>query len=132
VSRTSHWLVAHGRWVVGVVVAMSVALGLLAAGTRFAFRYPDLLPQAHPFISVHNRYHRNFSEANVLTVMIEAREGTIFTAPILRTRYALTDAVEALPGVNNDQVDSLAHRSTRWVRARAGGLLEGGPVRGRP
>src|SRR5262249_61946430 len=88
----------------------------------------DLLPQGHPFIAVHNRYHRNFSEANTLTVMVEAREGTIFTVPILTTIFHLTDAVDMLPGVNHDQVVSVPHRMTRWARGRAGGLIESDPI----
>src|SRR5205823_5314996 len=82
---------------------------------RLEFRAGDLLPQGHPFIAVHNRYHRNFSEANALTVMLEARSGTIFTAPILATIFRATEAVDRLPGVNHDQVTSVAHRMTPWT-----------------
>src|SRR5213594_3378260 len=116
------WLVAHARWVV------SVALGLAAMRLSLEFHAGDLLPQGHPFIAVHNRYHRNFSEANTLTVMVEAREGTIFTVPILTTIFHLTDAVDGLPGVNHDQVVSVAHRMTRWAHVRAGGVIASDPI----
>src|SRR5215831_8320266 len=76
-ARLGAWLVAHDRLVVGGVLAVTVALAIVAARVRFDFRYADLLPENHPFMEVQNRYHRNFSEANVLTVMIEARTGTI-------------------------------------------------------
>src|SRR5437879_5222221 len=122
------WLVGHARWVVTAVVVVSVGLGLAAMRLPLEFHAGDLLPQGHPFIAVHNRYHRNFSEANTLTVMVEAREGTIFTAPLLTTIYRVTDAVEGLPGVNHDQVTSVAHRSTRWARVRAGGMIESDPI----
>src|SRR5213594_3834907 len=120
------WLVAHARWVV------SVALGLAAMRLSLEFHAGDLLPQDHPFIAVHNRYHRNFSEANTLTVMVEAREGTIFTIPLLTTIYRVTEAIDALPGVNHDQVTSVAHRSTRWARVRPGGMIASEPIMLRP
>jgi len=77
-SRLGTWLVAHSRdrphghgRVRGV-----------RAPLRLDFRYGDLLPQGHPFMEVHNRFRQNFGEANVLTVMIEARSGTIFRSEI--------------------------------------------------
>ncbi len=127
-TRVGAWLVAHGRWVVGGVLVVSLALGSAAAGLRLEFRPADLLPQGHPFMEVHNRWHKNFSETNVLTVMVEARTGTIFTAPILATIYRVTQAVDRLPGVNHDQIDSMAHRSARWLRVRAGGYMGSEPI----
>jgi predicted RND superfamily exporter protein len=127
-NRLAEWLIAHGRLVVAAVVLVSLVLGALAFRLRFEFRYGDMLPQNHPFIQVHNEYHRNFSEANVLTVMVEAREGSIFTVPILNKIYQLTGRVDRLPGVNHDQVTSVAHRSTRWSRVSAGSFIEAGPI----
>ena len=90
-TRLAAWLVARGPWVIGAVVIVSVVLGLSAARVELAFRDADLLPQDHPFIAVHNRWHKNFSEANVLTVMVAAREGTIFTVPILTKIWQVTE-----------------------------------------
>src|SRR5437667_305430 len=130
--RLVAWLIGHGGRVVAGVLVVSLALGLAAVRLELGFREGDLLPQGHPFIAVHNRYHRNFSEANVLSVMLEARSGTIFTAPILATIYRATEAVDALPGVNHDQVTSVAHRSTRWARVRPGGMIAREPIVLRP
>src|SRR5438552_4626275 len=130
--RLVAWLIGHGGRVVAGVLVVSLALGLAAVRLELGFREGDLLPQGHPFIAVHNRYHRNFSEANVLSVMLEARSGTIFTAPILATIYRATEAVDALPGVNHDQVTSVAHRSTRWARVRPGGMIASEPIVLRP
>jgi predicted RND superfamily exporter protein len=127
VDRLIDWLLARRRWVVGAVVLVSLALGLAGAGLRLAFRHADLLPQGHPFIETHNACHRNFSEANVLTAMVRAREGTIFTAPILATIWHVTEAVDRLPGVSHDQASSVAHRATRWARVGAGGLIAAVP-----
>src|SRR5437870_6746875 len=131
-NRLVAWLIAHGGRVVGGVLLVSLGLGLEAGRLKLEFREGDLLPQGHPFIAVHNRYHRNFSEANVLTVMLEARSGTIFTAPILATVFRATEAVDRLPGVNHDQVTSVAHRSTRWARVRPGGMIASEPIILRP
>jgi hypothetical protein len=126
VTRLADWLIARRLWVLAAIVVTTAGLGVAALGLRLEFREADLLPQGHPFIEVHNRYHRNFGEANVLTVMVQAREGTIFSLPVLSLLYRLTEIVDGLPGVNHDQVSSLAHRMTRWVRVFPnGGMLTG-------
>ena len=65
VQHVLAWLIAHVRWIVTAVVVTSIGLGLAAMRLPLEFHAADLLPQGHPFIAVHNRYHRNFSEANV-------------------------------------------------------------------
>jgi hypothetical protein len=60
---------------VGAVVAVTLASARRRARPRRLPGYEDL-PQGHP-LWVHRCYHRTFSEANVLTIMIEARAGTI-------------------------------------------------------
>ncbi len=127
-NRFAAWLVAHGRAIAALVLVLSAVLGAIGSQLRFDFRTADLLPQGHPFIAVHNRFHRNFTEANVLTVMVEARDGSIFTPEHLATVWDVTNAVDALPGVNHNQVESIAHRDTRWVRSLPGGRIDSGPV----
>src|SRR5262245_61686394 len=109
-ARLAAWLVAPERLVVAAVLAETLAFAVFAARLEMDFHPGDLLPQGHPFIEIHNRFHENFGEANVLSVMIEARSGTIFTPEILNTIYRATEAVDRLPGVNHDQIDSLASR----------------------
>ena len=65
--RLVAWLIGHGGRVVAGVLVVSLALGLAAVRLELGFREGDLLPQGHPFIAVHNRYHRNFSEATTTT-----------------------------------------------------------------
>lgn len=131
-SRFVTWLIAHGRWVFATVLAVSLVFGAAALTLRLEFRPGDLLPQKHPFIAVHNQYHRDFTETNVLTVMLEARHGTVFTPAILTTLWKATQAVDALPGVNHDQVTSIAHRSARWGKALPGGIVASDPMMIRP
>jgi predicted RND superfamily exporter protein len=131
-SRLGTWLVAHSRLVVGIVLAVTVAFAVFALQLRLDFRYGDLLPQGHPFMEVHNRFRQNFGEANVLTVMIEARSGTIFTPEILTTIYRATEAVDRLPGVNHDQIDSLGSRFVRVIQVQSGGRMTGDPVMSGP
>jgi predicted RND superfamily exporter protein len=131
-ARLAAWLVAHGRLVVAAVLGVTLVFAVFAARLEFDFHPGDLLPQGHPFMEVHNRFHENFGEANVLTVMVEARSGTIFTPEVLSTIFRVTEAVDRLPGVNHDQIDSLASRFTRVIQVQSGGRMTGDPVMSGP
>jgi len=131
-SRLGTWLVTHSRLVVALVLAVTLVFAVFAVRLRLDFNYSDLLPQGHPFMAVHNRFRQNFGEANVLTVMIEARKGTIFTPEILTTIFRVTEAVDRLPGVNHDQIDSLGSRFVRVVQVMSGGRMTGDPVMSGP
>ena len=131
-SRLGAWLVGHSRLVVSLVLAVTVVFAVFAVQVRLDFRYDDLLPQGHPFMAVHNRFHANFGETNVLTVMIEARSGTIFTPQILTTIYRVTEAVDRLPGVNHDQIDSIASRFVRVIQVKSGSRMSADPIMSGP
>src|SRR5262249_56442801 len=109
-ARLAAWLVAHGRLVVTVVLAVTLVFAVFAARLEMDFHPGDLLPQEHPFIQIHNRFHENFGEANVLSVMIEARSGTIFTPEILNTIYRATEVVYHLSGAQTNYHYSLDSR----------------------
>ena len=131
-ARLAAWLVAHGRLVVAAVLAVTLVFAVFVARLELDFHPGDLLPQGHPFMEVHNRFHENFGEANVLTVMVEARSGTIFTPEMLTTIFRATEAVDRLPGVNHDQIDSLASRFTRVIQVQSGGRMTADPVMSGP
>ena len=45
--------------------------------------FNDLLPQKHPFIKVHNMIRGIFGGANQVIIMVQVRDGDIFTAQTL-------------------------------------------------
>src|SRR5262245_48148248 len=60
--------------------------------------------------------------------MVEVREGNIFNVPTLARIYKITEAVDQVYGVNHNQIDSIGHRTTRYLRAQSGGFLRAEPV----
>jgi predicted RND superfamily exporter protein len=90
--------------------------------------FEELLPQSHPFIQVHKKYSGSFGGANNVQLMIEAKEGDIFNVPTLARIYRMTEAVDQVYGVNHNQIDSIGHRTTRYLKALSGGFLRAEPV----
>src|SRR5215510_10127306 len=90
--------------------------------------FGDLLPQTHPFVQIHNKYAGTFGGANNIQLMVESREGDIFNVQTLVRIYKITEEMDRVYGVNHNQIDSIGHRTTRYLRAQAGGFLKAEPV----
>src|SRR5256886_17389902 len=114
-----------------VMVVVLIVTGLFAYWSfqlKLETSFGDLLPQSHPFVQTHSKYAGTFGGANNIQLMVESKEGDIFTVPTLDRIYKITEEVDRVYGVNHNQIDSIGHRTTRYLRAQAGGFLKAEPV----
>src|SRR5262245_18061967 len=114
-----------------VMVVVLIITGLFAYWTaqlKLETSFGDLLPQSHPFVPIHNKYAGTFGGANNIQLMVEAREGDIFNVQTLARIYKITEEVDRVYGVNHNQIDSIGHRTTRYLKALSGGCLRAEPV----
>jgi predicted RND superfamily exporter protein len=111
-----------------VVLALTGWFAYHAFQLRLATSFGDLLPQSHPFVQIHNKYAGTFGGANNIQLMVESKNESIFTVPTLARIYKITEEMDRVYGVNHNQIDSIGHRTTRYLRATAGGTLRAEPV----
>jgi hypothetical protein len=52
----------------------------------------------------------------------------MFTVPTLARIYRITEEVDRVYGVNHNQIDSIGHRTTRYLKVLSGGFLRAEPV----
>lgn len=90
--------------------------------------FSDLLPQGHEYIKIHNRFSGSFGGANNIMVMVEVKDGTIFTPETLNKIWKMTIGLDKVYGVNHNQIDSIAHRTVRYLKVAAGGTMRAQPV----
>src|SRR6202158_5233473 len=131
-KRLLYWLgdkLIDFRHPVSIVVILVTALFAywafqLHLGTSFS----DLLPQDHPYIKIHNRFSGTFGGANNIMVMLQVKEGSIFTPETLNKIWKMTEGLDKVYGVNHNQIDSIAHRTVRYLKVAAGGTMRAQPV----
>jgi uncharacterized protein len=114
-----------------VMFVVIIVTGLFAYWTfqlKLETSFGDLLPQTHPFVQIHNKYAGTFGGANNIQLMVEVNDGDIFNVPTLDRIYKITEEMDRVYGVNHNQIDSIGHRTTRYLRAQAGGFLKAEPV----
>ncbi len=131
-KRAFYWLgerlIDYRLPVMIVVFLVTAFFGYHAFQLRLVTSFGDLLPQTHPFVKVHNKYAPTFGGANNIQVMLEMREGDIFTVETLTRIFKMTEAVDRVYGVNHNQIDSIGHRTTRYLKVASGGLLRAEPI----
>jgi predicted RND superfamily exporter protein len=131
-KRILYWLgdkLIDYRHPVSIVVLLVTALfAFWAFQLRLVTSFGDLLPQDHEYIKIHNRFSGSFGGANNIMVMLEVKEGTIFTPETLNKIWKMTEGLDKVYGVNHNQIDSIAHRTVRYLKVAAGGTMRAQPV----
>ena len=121
-------LIAHRKPVLLGVTVATLIFAVFALRLELVSRFDEQLPQNHPFIRVHSQYAPTFGSANTIMLMLEVKEGTIFTQETLGKIFQVTQRLDKIHGVNHDLINSIAHRTNRRVRMLSGGLQVVEPV----
>jgi uncharacterized protein len=124
--RFGGWILRWRFLVLGIVGALTAFFGYFAAQTQLVTSFGDLLPQNHPFIQIAHKYDQYFGSVNNVTIMIEAREGTIYSADIIKKIVDMTNNMDLVYGIQHGSVRSIATAS--YFRPLAGGVILNTPV----
>ncbi|GIW40217.1 MAG: RND transporter [Candidatus Binatia bacterium] len=84
----------------------------------------DLYPPDHPYIRLYQKYRNMFGTANVLAVVVEVKEGTIFDDPetIQKVERITLELLHDVPGVNGEQVLSITHPKVKTTLTSGSGI----------
>lgn len=85
----------------------TVTMALAATRLHMDAGYEKQMPVGHEYTRTINQYRTELSGGNRLTVVVQARNGAIWTAEGLARLYAVTEAVRFLPHVDRQSILSL-------------------------
>src|ERR1051325_10160888 len=131
-KRALYWLgdqlIEHRHVITLIVLLITALFGYWTSLLRLETAFNELLPQSHPFVQTHNQYAATFGGANNITVMLQVKDGTIFNPETLSRVFRLTEGLDRVYGINHNQIDSIGHRTTRYIKVAAGGTMRSEPV----
>jgi hypothetical protein len=108
--------------VLGALLALTACMGYWASRVQVESRSTDLFPSTHPYVATFNKYSDRFGNANRLAIMLSVKRGTVFEAKALKKIQNVHHALELLPGVNKNQLLSIASRKARIATMGPEGL----------
>ena len=106
-----------------VLVAITMFMGYWAAHVRIATRFENFFPSNHPDTLLYRQYRRYYGGAQTLAVMLRVKHGDIFNYSTLQKIEDITRAVNILPGVDHNEVFSLASYRLVFATAVPGALI---------
>jgi len=122
--RIAELILRHRLWILLVILGVTGYFGYRALSVQMYTEFADLLPQRHPYIQVHNQIRETFGGANVITIMLEVEEGDIANPETLAKIEHVTREADKLPGVNHNQLISIATHKARNPVVSFGGMMK--------
>lgn len=91
-------------------------------GTFECFVPSIVKPGPNPYIKIYSDFKRMFGSANILSVIVEVKNGDIYNPETLQKIDRVTKRVIGLKGVVPYQILSIAHPKVKSITAREGAL----------
>jgi len=106
-------------------ILLAITLVMLYGATRvpIATRFEDFFPSNNPNVILYRQYRRHYGGAQTLVLMLRVKNGDIFNYKTLQTIQDVTRAVDRLPGVDHNEVFSLASYRLLYAKALPGALV---------
>jgi predicted RND superfamily exporter protein len=125
----------RGIWLL-LIAVVSVFLGYHALQIRPETGFQKMIPQDHEFIENFNKHKQYVASPNVVRVIVEAEQGSIFDPEYLAKLREINDAVFFLPGVDRAGLKSLWTKNVQWRAVTeegfTGGVVVGDDYDGSP
>ncbi|HJV27699.1 MAG TPA: MMPL family transporter [Aromatoleum sp.] len=117
------------RFVLGhralMLFVMALATAFFAAGLqRIEVRtiFSDLFPKNHPFVQAY-KDHPNFGNPLTITLMVKRKDGKdVFQPDTMKKVWDMSREVDLAPGVDHDQILSIATEKARYTIVTADGI----------
>lgn len=117
-SRYIKFVLSHRLIILLFLLSGSAFFAYELSRVRVHTNFFELYPPRHPFIRVYREFRKLFGTANLLMIVMESRNNTIYSIDFIRKIDEVTRFLMDTKGVNPFQVISLTHPSLRGFRAK--------------
>ena len=105
------------RAIVGfILLAISAILGYYCTQVTIATKFDDFFPSNHHNVKLYEEWHK-YGGAQTLAVMVQVKHGDIFNNDTLQKIQDIQRDVDKLPGVDHNEVLSLASYRVSYAEA---------------
>jgi len=127
-SRLERLIFNHRLVVVVLSIALTIVLGFVATKLKIDASFDKMMPQSSSFIRNYlDNANSLRSLGNSVRIVVENKDGNIYSPEYLKVLREINDRVYVIPGVDRAYVKSLWMPVVRWTEVTAEGF-QGGPV----
>jgi predicted RND superfamily exporter protein len=106
-----------------ILIAITAFMGYWAAHVRIATSFENFFPASHQNTLLYRKFQHQYGGAQTLYVMLRIKQGDIYNVKTLTKIQDITNDVNILPGVDHNQVFSLASYRVAFSHAIPGALI---------
>jgi len=123
VKKLSVWLIDHRVIILVSMLVVTLLFALNVVQLRMETQFEDLLPENHPYVKTHKKYEKQLGAPYKVLLMLKVKNGDIYNQDTLRKAQDITDDLDLIPGVNHNQIYSIASRKIKKTRVTADGII---------
>jgi len=91
-----------------LLLGITAVFGYGITKMEFFTEFMELFPANHPYVKIHKQFKEYFGGANLATLVLEVKNGDVYTQETLNKMVRIQEAVERIEGVNPYQIFSIA------------------------
>ena len=112
------------RAIIGILLVLITAvMGYWAAHVQIATKFENFFPANHPDTQLYRKYQYRYGGAQTLMLLLRVRHGDIYNVATLSKIQDLTRAVNILPGVDHNEIFSLASYRVAFPKVIPGAII---------
>src|SRR3990172_4657307 len=126
--KFSEWVIKRRGLISVIIILVTLLFAYRLKDIKVYTIFSDLLPKNHPNVELF-KAHPNFGSPLTVYIMIEVKSGNVYNADILKKAWNMTRDLDLIPGVDHNQVLSVASRGVKIFTATREGI-ESAPIMG--
>ena len=120
--RVGDYVLRFRALIGGVLLLISAIAGYYCTQVVIQTKFDDFFPVNHHNVQLYQEWHK-YGGAQTLSVMVQVKNGDIFNRDTLQKIHDIQTDVDKLPGVDHNEVLSLASYRVSYAEASPGALL---------
>lgn len=109
-------LIIGKRWIILITLLLITSFFFYEIkNVKVYTKFADLLPYSHPYIKTHLKYVEQLGDPLRVSLVLKVKRGDIFNVKSLQKIRDITDSMDAIPGINHNQLYSLGSSKLKKI-----------------
>jgi len=117
------YILQHRALIGLTLIGITVFMAYWATRVRIATKFENFFPANHEDTRLYREFQYHYGGAQTLLLMLRVKNGDIFTTGTLQKIQDITREVNVLPGVDHNEIFSIASYRVAFSRAVPGALI---------
>src|SRR5580704_4184573 len=106
-----------------LLIAITAFMGYWALHAQVGTQFNNFFPAGHPDTKLYRKFQYQYGGAQTLVILMRLKHGDIYNSKMLHKIQDVTFDANALPGVNHNEIFSLASLRQVYAEAQPGALI---------